>query len=66
MYNASNEASVELFLKGKIKFLDIERIITKYVNKYFNYELENELTIDEIIKLDSLIKDNIINEVIKK
>lgn len=66
VYNASNEASVELFLKGKIKFLDIERIITKYVNKYFNYELENELTIDEIIKLDSLIKDNIINEVIKK
>ncbi len=53
--NAANEASVILFLNGKIKFLDIEKIIYDYISKEYNVEP----TIDNILELDKSIQEEI-------
>ncbi len=53
--NAANEASVRLFLNGKIKFLDIEKIIYDYISKEYNVEP----TIDNILELDKSIQEEI-------
>lgn len=58
--NAANEAAVELFLKGKINFLEIELIIKTCLDKY---PFRDNLTIDEMVKLDELIKFDVLNEV---
>ena len=34
VYNAANEAAVDLFIRKKIRFLDIEKIIFEMVEKY--------------------------------
>lgn len=57
--NAANEASVMLFIDGKIKFLDIEKIIYNEISKEYN--LEN-ITIDDIIKIDYEIQNRIYKE----
>ena len=57
--NAANEAAVKLFLDGKIKFLDIEKIIEKEINKTY---LNNNPTIKEILDLNNEIQQRIINE----
>lgn len=70
VYNASNEIAVKLFLDGKIKFLEIETIITKAVNKY---ESENSkyindeslLTIDNLLEIDLKVRKEILDEVNK-
>lgn len=61
--NAANEAAVELFLKGKIKFLEIESIIKACLDKY---PFRANLTIDEMVKLDEMIKFDVLNEVKEK
>lgn len=38
-YNASNEVAVQLFLEGKISFLEIEKIITDMINKFNSMEI---------------------------
>ncbi len=53
--NAANEASVRLFLNDKIKFLDIESNILKYISK----EYDIEPTIDNILSLDKQIQEEI-------
>lgn len=55
-YNASNEAAVDLFLRGKISFLEIESIIIKYT-----LSIDNIInpTLEEIIKTDMDVKKNI-------
>lgn len=53
--NAANEASVRLFLAGKIKFLDIEKNIYNYISKEYNIEP----TIDNILNLDKQIQEEI-------
>lgn len=54
--NAANEKAVELFLKGKIKFLDIN----KAVKKALEIEHINEdLTIESIMKTDCYVKEYI-------
>ncbi|MGI6781505.1 MAG: 1-deoxy-D-xylulose-5-phosphate reductoisomerase [Acholeplasmataceae bacterium] len=53
IYNASNEAAVDLFLRGKISFLEIESIILKYTlsaDNIINPTLEEILTVDQKIK----------------
>ena len=63
IYNASNEIAVSLFLNGKISFLDIEDIITRAVNNKDKYleKLENkDFTIDNILMLDRIVKEDII------
>ncbi len=59
VYNSSNEAAVKLFIEKKIKFLDIEKIITNTGNKYkkdnkFDYELSDVLSLDKKIKEEIL------------
>ena len=61
VFNASNEAAVSLFLKGKIKFLQIEEIIKEACLKYQNINnIKKEYTIEDIIKLDREVKANIL------
>lgn len=57
--NAANEAAVNLFIDGKIKFLDIEKIIKKEIDK--NYD-KDEITIDDIINIDKEIQNRIKSE----
>ncbi len=54
--NAANEAAVNLFLNGKITFLQIEEIIVECLNKF-----ENDLgiTLEKIIDRDIKVKDYI-------
>lgn len=59
VFNASNEKAVELFLKGKIKFLDIENIIEKAISDFSKSNCKMEYTIPNILKLDQEVKDSI-------
>lgn len=52
--NAANEKAVELFLKEKIKFLDIIKLIKKALEEFKN--AEKPTTINEIIALDKKVK----------
>ncbi|MBT3261035.1 1-deoxy-D-xylulose-5-phosphate reductoisomerase [bacterium] len=54
--NASNEAAVSLFLRKKIKFLDIYKIVQEAVD---NHVFLSNPTIEHIIRLDHLVKDEI-------
>jgi 1-deoxy-D-xylulose-5-phosphate reductoisomerase len=56
--NAANEASVHLFLQEKIKFLDIEKIIRRELDKKYDMEAN----IDNILKLDKEIQDRLYKE----
>lgn len=56
--NAANEAAVQLFLSGKIGFLDIERIIQECLLKYPYKEI---LSIEEMVQLDQQIKADVLN-----
>lgn len=58
--NAANEAAVTLFLYGKIKFLDIEKIVYNELCNLKNFTP----TLDEIIMWDKLIKDKILGGVL--
>ncbi|MDF2699228.1 MAG: 1-deoxy-D-xylulose 5-phosphate reductoisomerase [Haloplasmataceae bacterium] len=51
--NAANEAAVGLFLQGKIKFLDIEKLIYQQIESHHiisNPDLETVLALDQEIK----------------
>jgi len=52
--NAANEATVSLFLNGKITFLQIEEIVLECMNKF---TIEEELTLENILSKDNLVKD---------
>lgn len=47
--NGANEAAVELFLNGKINYIDIPRLIEDVLEKH---EIQNNLTLEEIIEID--------------
>ncbi len=53
--NAANEAAVNLFLNDKIKFLDIERIIRRELDKTYDIPF----TIENVLKLDKEIQERI-------
>ena len=59
VYNAANEKAVELFIEGKIKFLEIEKIIRKCIDDFEKSNYKEEFTIDNIISLDKMIKESI-------
>ena len=61
--NAANEVAVDLFLKGIISFDEIEDIIIKELNnsKYDEFNSDN-LSIEELLMVDNLVKNNIINK----
>lgn len=56
--NAANEAAVNLFLNDKIKFLDIEKIIRRELDKEYNVEF----SIENVLKLDKEIQQRIKKE----
>ena len=59
VYNAANEVAVDLFLEGKIKFLDIYRVINQAMEEHKTVEI---LDLDIIIELDSDIRERIIKK----
>lgn len=54
--NAANEAAVDLFLKGKIKFLEIETIIKSAMD---HHQVNEHPTLDEIYRIDEDVKNDI-------
>lgn len=59
--NAANEKAVELFLNGKIKFTDIEKIIINELNCEDYKKYNHNLTIDKILEIDKLVKGKVGN-----
>ncbi len=57
--NASNEAAVKLFLENKIHFLDIEKLIKKAL---MNFKHKKDISLNEIISIDLLIKEQVTKE----
>ena len=51
--NSANEVAVDMFLKKKIKFTDIPKLIKKALNEYENI---TNPTIDDILDVDSKIR----------
>lgn len=54
--NASNEIAVELFLKNKITFLQIEAIVEESLNKFENI---TEIDVETILENDKKVRDYI-------
>lgn len=59
VYNASNEAAVELFLENKITFLDIENIIFTAVKTTKN---QIKPTLEDLLKVSITTKEKIYNQ----
>lgn len=57
--NAINEECVRLFLSGIIKFTDILKIVSKYSEKTLEYCRGLEYNINNIEKIDQLIKSEV-------
>ena len=58
--NASNEIAVELFLKGKIKFLEIPQLIRRIIETHKN---QLEFTIDDITEIDRNTRKEILSKI---
>ena len=54
--NGANEVAVELFLKGKIKFNDISRIVESSMNNHKNVLKPN---LDDIIYTDKCVREEV-------
>ncbi len=54
IFNGADEAAVELFLKGKIKYLDIADIIEEAMD---NFSFIENPTIEEILNTDKQVKE---------
>ena len=52
VFNASNEVAVELFMKKKIKFLDVYRIIKEAMNSHQVLSLNTDNALDVIKEVD--------------
>lgn len=58
--NAANEQAVKLFLNDQIGYLDIAKIVEDMLNQYDELAKNiKEFTIEEILKLDKIVKDQI-------
>ncbi len=56
IYNSSNEACVDLFLNGRIKFNDIHKIIYNAIDNYTNSNVK-DFNIDDILHYDKLARE---------
>ena len=57
--NAANEAAVDLFLRNKISFLEIETVVAEALNKHQKIDhpsLEQILQLDQEVRRDILAK----------
>ncbi|NMM65687.1 1-deoxy-D-xylulose-5-phosphate reductoisomerase [Clostridium sp. P21] len=61
--NAANEASVQLFLDKKIKFLDIGNMLEECMGKFGSKE---NYLLEDIIEIDSRVKEYVNNKVLNK
>ncbi len=57
--NAANEASVHLFLQGKITFLAIEDIVQKCLDVFEN---DHDISIEKILEKDQQVKDYVLRK----
>jgi 1-deoxy-D-xylulose-5-phosphate reductoisomerase len=57
VFNAANEVAVSLFLQGKIKFLEIEEIISEALTCFDN---KKKPTLEEILACDSEVRKRIL------
>jgi 1-deoxy-D-xylulose-5-phosphate reductoisomerase len=57
--NAANEVAVEYFLKGKIKFLDIEKVIRMTMDEH---KVIKNPSIQDLIELDKKIKNELMEK----
>ncbi len=66
--NAANEASVDLFLKKKIPFLSIYKMIMTILNNrnYKKYAIRNPKNINQIKQIDFWVRETIINKLNNK
>lgn len=61
--NAANEVAVGLFLEGKIKFLDIEKIVKEALdNPIYEKFVNGDLTITKIMSVDELVRIQILTK----
>jgi 1-deoxy-D-xylulose-5-phosphate reductoisomerase len=58
--NAANEVAVDLFLKGKIKFIEIEDIVENAMDQH---EVVENPSLDEIYVIDQKIRDELYEKV---
>ena len=56
--NAANEVAVDLFLNNKIKYLEIEYIIEKCMNKFDHH---NNPNLEEILEIDLKVREYVRN-----
>lgn len=61
IYNCSNEVAVDLFIKSKIKYLDIENIINETVNKYIDSNILNP-TLEDLLEIDAKVRKDILEK----
>lgn len=59
--NGANEVAVDLFLKKKIKFLEISKIVEEAL-EYFKNENNRELNLNNIIELDGIVRKYLYNK----
>ena len=59
VFNASNEVAVELFMKKKIKFLDIYRIIEEAMNSHQVVSLDTDNALNIIKEVDREIRKKV-------
>ena len=60
--NGANEKAVELFLDKKIKFLEIADVIEEAMNDFREECNKEELTIQNIIKIDQEVREYVLNK----
>lgn len=61
VYNVSNEVAVNLFINGKIKYLDIEKIIIETV-EFFKERNVLKPSLEVLILFENLVKENILEK----
>jgi len=57
--NAANEVAVDLFLKGTIKFVEIERLIVEALH---HFEGDVAMTLDNVLSHDQAVRDYLQNK----
>ena len=59
VYNVANEVAVKLFMEGKIKYLDIEKIIKETVEYFKDKNMLNP-SLEVILLFEGLVKEKIL------